>query len=298
MSQAPYRGPEAPPPPPPEGEEGAPVPSPLAALALTVSAWLVARLAFELVAMEGGLALGLAVGLTLGLGALGTVAARAVPAPAERRLGLTSPEPRSVVWLLLLLPLPLLLSELDNGMAAALGRPEPAAETAQPNGLDALEWGLLLVGLRPVLEEFFFRGVLLQGLVSALGRGRGAVLDAALFALLRGSFFGSAFAAASMGGQAFVLGLLLAGLRLASGSLVPGIALQALVAAVGLTVASWEAAPRIPGFNAPGAHTPPEVLAPALLAVGAGAVMVVRAARRAPPLPPVPRDPPRDGDDD
>ncbi|MDX1648880.1 MAG: CPBP family intramembrane glutamic endopeptidase [Myxococcota bacterium] len=286
MSQAPYRGPEAPPPPPPAGEEGAAVPSPLAALALTASAWLVARLALELVAAGGGIALGLAVGLTLGLGALGTVAARAVPPPADRRLGLAAPEPRSMGWLLLLLPLPLVLSELDNLVALGLGRPEPAAETAEADGLDAVEWGLLLVGLRPVLEEFFFRGVLLQGLVSALGRTRGVLVDAALFAVLRGSFFGSVFAAASMGGQAFVLGLLLAGLRLASGSLVPGIGLQAAVAAIGLTVASWGAAPRIPGFNAPGAHTPPEVLAPALLAVAAGAA----------PLPPIPREPPSEGD--
>ena len=278
---------------PPE-RGGTPVPSPFACLALTLGAWLVARLTLDLVAPGAGVAPGLAAGLTLGLGVLGTLAARKVPEPAERRLGLAAPEPRDFAWLILLLPLPLLLSELDNLVVAWLGRPE--SDPAEPgrDPLDTLTWGLVLVGLRPVLEEFFFRGVLLQGLVSGVGRWRGLLLDAWLFALYRAAFFGSAYAAASLGGQALVEGALLAALRLATGSLLPGMVLHGTLAALGLAAARWSGAPAVAGFNAPGAHTPPEILLPALLVVGLGSAGILRAVRRAPPLPPIARRVARD----
>lgn len=292
------RGPEAPPPPPPRGGEGSPVPSLSACIALTASACLLTWLALLVVAPETGAVPALALGVALGLGGLGTVAARAVPAPAERRLGLVAPDPRDLRGLLLLLPLPLVLSELDNVVALFLEKPAAAQASAAGaparDALATLEWSLLLVGLRPVVEEFFFRGVLLQGLVSAFGSARGVLLDALLFGALRAALWiASPYAAASLGAQAFVEGLVLALLRLATGSLVPGIALQALLAALGMAAVSWSGAPQVAGFNAEGAHTPPEILVPALLAVGAGAALLVRAARRAPPLPPIPREPPR-----
>lgn len=287
MRPAAPRGPAAAPPPPPAGEEGPPVPSPLAALALTACAALVVVLALGAVAPEAGGPAGMAVGLTLGLGALGTVAARSVPPPAEVRLGLVAPGLRALRWLLPLLPLPLVLSELDNAVAALLPRPAPEAFTPSP------ELVLLLVGLRPVLEEFFFRGVLLQGLVSALGPLRGALLDAALFAALRTLFAPTLAVAASVTATDFAAGLVLVALRLATGSILPGVLLQALAAGLTLAAVGWEGAPAIPGFNAPGAHSPPELVVPALLAVGAGCAALVRAARRAPPLPPVPREPAR-----
>jgi membrane protease YdiL (CAAX protease family) len=264
-------------------ETSAPVPRPRAALALTALAWSVMVLVTVLTTPAEGGVFGLALGLLLGFGGAGTLAARSVPPPAERRIGLVGFAPRLLLPLVLLVPMVLLASELDNWIAASFF---PAAETAaegaaRPDALATLEWVLFAVLLRPVLEEFFFRGVVQQGVVAALGPARGVLLTALLFSFVRTSVFGAdAYHAVSLGAQELGTGLLLGFVRLGSGSILACVLLQTALEGAGvLSLVLRESLP-IPGFNAGGAHTPAEWLFPAALSVGLGIRLLARAARR------------------
>ena len=179
--------------------------------------------------------------------------------------------------LALLVPAVLLASELDNWIAASFF---PAAKTAAegaagPDALATLEWVLFAVLLRPVLEEFFFRGVVQQGVVAALGPARGVLLTALLFSFVRTSVFGAdAYHAVSLGAQALLTGLLLGFVRLRSGSILSCVLLQTVLSLV------LREPLQIPGFNAEGAHTPLGWLLPAVLSVGLGITLLARAAQR------------------
>jgi len=296
---------------------GPPVPSPPGALVLTLGATALLWFALGLLGPDTGPTLALAVGTTLGFGVIGTLAARAVPPPADQRLGLRRPPWRAFAWVLLLVPALILLSELDNGIAARLERPAAAtagglegtsaetppagAETAPPaapvpdprDPLTLVEWALFAALLRPVLEEFFFRGVVQQGMVQAFGLGRGVLATALLFAAVRSTFgVGSAYTATTLASQGLVEGLVLGLLRAASGSLLPGIAWAAATSGLGIAAVAASDAVPIPGFNAEGSHTPPEWVALCALPVALGVGLAWRAARAAPPLPPVPPAPP------
>jgi membrane protease YdiL (CAAX protease family) len=221
---------------------------------------------------EGGV-FGLALGCLLGFGGAGTLAARGVPPPAERRIGLIGFAPRLLLPLALLAPFVLLASEIDNCIAAAFF---PAAKTAAseatgPDALATLEWVLFAVLLRPVLEEFFFRGVVQQGVVAALGPARGVLLTALLFAFVRTSLSGGdPYHAVSFGVQALSTGLLLGFVRLASGSILACVLLQTALEGAGVLSLVLRESLQIPGFNAEGAHTPLAWLVPAALSVGLG----------------------------
>jgi membrane protease YdiL (CAAX protease family) len=255
-----------------------PSPTPLGAVTLTGLAWGVMVLVAVVATPATGGSLGLALGSVLGLGGAGTLAARALPKPAERRIGLRSFAPRFLLPVLLLVPFVLLASELDNWIARLFPAAEPAAPGAPAlDGLATLELVLFAVLLRPVLEEFFFRGVLQQGVVAALGRARGVVLTAVLFGLVRASFgLFDPYRALSLGVQAFADGLLLGGLRLASGSILPGVLLQMLAGAAGFAALAWKDALPIPGFNTGSGHTPLVWLVPAALSVAAGVGTLVK----------------------
>jgi membrane protease YdiL (CAAX protease family) len=258
-----------------------PSPSPAGAVTLTGLAWGVMVLVAVIATPATGGTLGLALGSALGLGGAGTLAARALPKPAERRIGLRGFAPRLLLPMLLLLPSVLLASELDNWIARIFPAAEPAEAASEPAlGLAALELVLFAVLLRPVLEEFFFRGVIQQGVVAALGPGRGVALSALLFSLVRASFgLFDPYRALSLGAQAFAEGLLLGGLRLASGSILPGVLLQMLTAAAGFAALAGREALPIPGFNTGSGHTPLGWLAPAALSVALGVLLLVRSAR-------------------
>ena len=296
-------------------------PSPLGGLVLTLGAWALMMFVFAVLAPSAGGTLGLALGCTLGFGAVGTLAARSVPAPADQRLGLRGFRPAWLGAVLLLLPAVVLVSEIDNRVAAALGRadattlrgesptdpapggvtfPEAADDDAGPAGeappapragptpadplgalgvLGTLEWVLFAALLRPVLEEFFFRGVVQQGMVGQLGAAPGLLVTALLFAAVRASLgLGSPTLMSSLGAQALAEGLLCGLLRLATGSILPSILLQAGMAGLGVLALVAAAALAIPGFNATGAHTPAAWLFPCALSVAAGVAWLGRAA--------------------
>jgi membrane protease YdiL (CAAX protease family) len=157
-----------------------------------------------------------------------------------------------------------------------------APASAEAVRLATLEFAITTALLRPVLEEFFFRGVIQQGVVAQLGALGGVAYTAALFGLASGGLelpFGPD-RAVSAAVQAAFGGLLLGLLREASGSLLaPMIAASAYEAAGIASVVLLAGALPIPGYNAPGEHTPLAVLAPCAAAVALGAWLALRSAR-------------------
>jgi membrane protease YdiL (CAAX protease family) len=268
-------------------------PGPLDAVMLTLTALFAMALIVAIFAapteVPSGVALGL--GLVVGFGVTGTLAARRVPAPQPARLGLRGCSPGFVAVVLLLTPSALLASELDN-LCRVLLPPADAAEVtarvaerlSQQTPLDILETWVLTVGLVPVIEEWFFRGVVQQGLVARFGSIAGLATTALLFgvahAMPGGASAGSLLAMAS---SASLLGAMFGVARLASGSLLPAIGLHAAVNALGL--AGIDLVDRVPiaGFNAPGDHTPTAWLAGAAISTGIGLLISRALAARVPP---------------
>ena len=264
------------------------------ACALSALAWLLSVMASAPLLGWASPVTALAVGAVLGFGGIGTLVARRLPPPVDERLGLRGfPLAFLGVLVLLAVPTAILASELDNVVKALLpaaAEPgEPTGEPADPATADSPEataWILVeavivMVLLRPVVEEFFFRGVLLQGLAARHGAGAGiaiaAFLSAACEALLVIPSGSVVFA--SVGVQALFVGALLGGVRIATGSLLAPILLLAATRGFGgLSVALAERMP-IPGFNAPGDHTPAAFLLPALACAALGAILVRRAWR-------------------
>lgn len=255
-------------------EEPRPVPTAFGAVTLTFLALAAAIFFSAPLLVSVGYAVGLAVGMVAGYGGVGTLAARGIAPPADQRIGLRGFAPRHVLPLLLLLPAVLLASEIDNWvrpLVPAWTPPEGAPDAAPEELLPylAIELVIATVLLRPVLEEFFFRGVIQQGAVQALGRGGGVALTtfcyalgAAVFALPTGPE-----RAVSAVAQALFLGPLLSLLRLASGSVLAPILAHMGMALLGaLALAARDTLP-IPGFNTDAPHTPPTLLFPAALSI-------------------------------
>jgi membrane protease YdiL (CAAX protease family) len=265
-------------------EEG-PLPSPLGAALMTLLAFVLVLFGWILFAPATGHALGLALGLCLGFGGVGTLGARSLSGAAEERLGLRGFAPRFLLPMLLFLPALVLASELDNlvrPLFPALPLPEDAPPGPEALRLAALELAITSALLRPVVEEFFFRGVVQQGVVAHFGALGGVAYTAALFGLATGGIalpFGPD-RAASDAVQAAGLGLLLGLLRQASGSLLAPIVAACALEALGLaSVLLFADALPIAGYNAAGDHTPVSVLAPCAAAVALGAWLALRGAR-------------------
>jgi membrane protease YdiL (CAAX protease family) len=227
----------------------------------------------------------LGVALSLGLGVTGTLAARSVPPPQAERIGLRGFSARILPALILLVPVVLLASELDNVVRAFVPPPEAASPAAGPSDealggtLFALESAIVLVGIAPVVEEFFFRGVLQQGLIAVGGITRGVLGTALLYALGHGNLAGATgWLSATLG--ALATGIVLGYVRLASGSLLASILLSMSISAAGLAATNFEEVLPIPGFNAPGAHTPLPWLLPAAISVGLGLLLLGRERAR------------------
>ncbi len=263
-----------------------PFPSPLLAFGLTSLAlmgWLMGAILF----MGLGNAMAVGMGSVLGLGALGSVAARFVPTPSDVRLGF---RPLPLDWLLpilLLVPLVLWMSELDNWITFWAPHELPA-ETVERSPLVWVEAGIVSVLLAPLLQEFFFRGVLLQGVADSMRPLAACLFVGSLSALFAAAAFGNTPVALSALAQGVVTGTLFGVLRLASGSLFVPVALHAAMAAAGFLAVAYEESLPIPGFNAPGDHTPASWLIGAGLAITAGLVLLRQRWLEREPLPMLP----------
>jgi len=236
----------------------------------------------------------LGIGTVVGLGSAGAVGATSVPPPHGARVGLRGIALRHVLPLLLLLPVVLLASEVDNVVKALLPAPDVAqivadthAELPTDTELSLFETAIVAVGLVPVVEEWFFRGVVQQGLVANLGAAGGILVTSLLFALGHGALGGiSPEAWAAYVAQTLLLGLVLGYARHATGSLVASILLHMGVNGLGVLGMALPDLVAIPGYNAPGAHTPLAVLIPGCLAVALGLWLLSRETPE--PVPPLP----------
>lgn len=235
----------------------------------------------------------LGLGTAVGLGAAGALGATNIPPPHGPRVGLRALHARHLLPLLLLLPVALLASELDNVVRVFLPPPD-APQVAQQvldrlptgTGLALLETVVVVVGLVPLVEEWFFRGVLQQGLVASAGVRGGVFLTALLFAMGHGSPGVSPQSWAALVAQTLLLGLLLGFVRHQTGSILASVFLHVGVNGLGVLALALPGLIAIPGYNAPGAHTPVWLLLPSLVAVAAGVVLLAK--ETAPPIP----DPP------
>jgi len=275
-------------------------PGALSAFVITVAAIFLAAFVITLFGLQPDIG-ALGVGEAIGLGLVGTLAARRVPPPQPERLGLRGFDPHLLGYLVLLLPIVILVSELDNVIRALVPLPLPPDTTEASEALEAagafpgslslydkVQTAIVVVGIAPVVEEWLFRGVIQQGVVAQLGRFQGVLLAAALFAVVH--------TAPSLGGQtllspllgSLVLGLVFGALRLASGSILAPILLSAGINAVGLIALAFDQELPIAGFNAPGSHTGFAVLAVSVTAVAFGLAPVLRGAREAPVVIPIP----------
>jgi membrane protease YdiL (CAAX protease family) len=274
-------------------------PGPLAAVGLSFAAWLAAAVTITVLRNATGSGIGIAtlgVGEALGIGAVAAVAARRVPPPQPERIGLRGFSPLLLPSLLLLLPLTVVVSELMN-VAHTLFPPPDAQEVVRRTverldtgtALSALETAIVVVGIAPLVEEWLYRGVIQQGAVARLGKVGGVLLTACLFGL--GHLEPSLSAASTLAGFAanLPLGIALGCVRLATGSVFASMAVHAGYNGLGLLALALAVRFPVPGFNAPGAHTPTEVLAPCSLAVALGFALVLRGARAAPRALPIPR---------
>jgi membrane protease YdiL (CAAX protease family) len=220
-----------------------------------------------------GLASLVAYGLAFAIGA------PRVPAPPGPNLGFRAAPTQAWLAVPFLVSVVLLASEVDN-VAKLLAPPPPElAEGKPPEGLaTVLEWMLVFALVIPVIEEVFFRGLLLPGLRSAWGPVGGvgfmALLNGAAASLAAGPW-----ALAYATPVAAVLGVL----RLCSASILPGLLLNVSIGFVAVLAA--RRAFGIPGFDdTSAAHTPLGYLLPAAFLVGIGLRLCRAAGRVATPV--------------
>jgi len=112
--------------------------------------------------------------------------------------------------------------------------------------------------------------VLQQGLVASMGAVGGILVTALLFAFGHGAGL-SPQAWAALVAQTLVLGIAFGYARHRTGSLLASILLHIGVNGMGVAAMAAPLVITVPGYNAPGAHTPLLVLLPAIVSVAVGA---------------------------
>jgi membrane protease YdiL (CAAX protease family) len=270
--------------------DGGPYPDPRGALLLTLGAILATGLVGVFFFGLGAMA-AIGIGHAIAVGAIATLAAKRVAEPQADRIGLRGFDPHSLPILLCLVPAVLLASELDN-FATEWSTPQaeiterfeiesPARdefETAAPEEADPQTsetpeidldidfdlsdpWTLaqalvIYVGIAPVIEEFFFRGVLQQGIIARLGLNRGVAFVALLYTLfhLPAMPVLSRFLLGVV--SSFAMGCLLGIARVATGSVLGPILLASSWAAIGILSMALEDRLPLPGMNVDGTHLP------------------------------------------
>lgn len=270
-------------------------PSPFQAALLVLLGVFVASLIAVLLAEPTSPTTAVGLGTVFGLGTAALLGASHVPPPHAERLGLRSLRPAQLAALTLLLPVALLVAELDPLLSTWLPAPDAAAleqsiREALPTDekLGLVETVVVAVGLAPLVEEWLFRGVIQQGLVAHLGVAGGIFVTALLFALGHGGEGISAQSWTAVVAKIFVLGLALGWVRHVTCSLFAAILLHAGVNGLGVLALAFDETP--PG--AAEGHLPLAVLAGAALSVALGGWWL----RRLPPAPALP-NPPASGAD-
>ena len=242
----------------------------LAVVASTMSQW-----------VDPIAAIGLATALVLG--GLCALLSRFIPEPHEERIGLRGIASKYWLPLLLLVPSILLSSEIDNIARSLLPPPDMAAMATRRaerivtnNWIAGLETFVVVACLVPILEEWFFRGIVQQGMVKRFGSFGGVTATAFLFALAHGSPGISVQAWVVATSATLLSGMLLGWVRICTGSLLATILLHAAYNGVGVVALRLAEHVPIAGFNAPGSHTPAFYLISATISVVIGLTWITR----------------------
>jgi membrane protease YdiL (CAAX protease family) len=284
----------------PPTEELRHYPGPLSSIGITFGAVIAAGIVASMFGRQPDFG-AIGVGQVVGFGLVAILATQNIPEPHAERLGLRGFDPQFIWVLVLLLPSLFLMSEADNIIRDLMPPPPPIDPEIEreleshplfaPSFYGEIQRFIVVVGLAPVMEEWLFRGVIQQGLMGSLGRFRGLVLTAMLFALCRLVPGLPPSTLVSFLMVSLATGLLLGCVRIATGSLFAVILLHtgfnAVSWAAGFYAEDWP----IDGFNVPDSHTSFQILAPALIATGYGLMALKRALKEAPPDPPL--HPPR-----
>ena len=282
-------------------------PGPFAAVWLSLLALFSTSLMFTLFGEELDFISAIGLAQTLGLGGVALLAARRVPPPHVERMGLRGFPLERLPALLCLLPVVILIKEFDNAigvlMPASPAVLELQAELAELTRIDsayaAAQTVIVAVGISPLVEGFFFFGVLLQGLVAKMGRVRGVFVTAVLYSIVHFPASGAPGSDALVPlASGLTVGALLALARLGSGSLLAAVGLSGAIAAVYLAAAELSDGLAITGFNAPGEHISLALVVPSAVAVLYGVRVLLRFAAQAEIAPPVPAPMPREDDED
>ena len=281
-------------------------PGPFAAVWLSILALFSTSLMFTLFGEELDFISAIGLAQTFGLGGIALLAARRVPPPHVERMGLRGFPMDRLPPLLCLLPVVILIKELDNYVGVLLPASpavlELQAELAELTRIDstyaAAQTVIVAVGISPLVEGFFFFGVLLQGLVARMGRTRGVFLTAILYSVVHFPASGAPGSDALVPlASGLTVGALLAIARLGSGSLLAVVGLSGAIAAVYLAAAEFNSGLAIPGFNAPGEHISALVVVPSAIAVLYAVRVLLRFAAQSDIAPPVPDPTPREEDE-
>ncbi len=268
-------------------------PGPLAALGITFGAVFAAGLVAGLFGPTINFG-AIGVGQVVGFGLVAIYATQRIPEPHAERLGLRGFDRDMLPVLVLLLPSVFLFSELDNVLRDWFP-PVPVGLDAEVESnplFDATLYGelqrfIVIVGLAPVMEEWLFRGVIQQGLTGSLGRWRGLILTAFLFAICRIVPGLPPSTLLSFLLVSFATGLLLGCVRVATGSLLAAIVLHTGFNLLGWGAAFYADSLAIEGFNVPNSHTSFQLLLASLVASGFALQALVRALQAAPTDPPL-----------
>jgi hypothetical protein len=176
---------------------------------------------------------------------------------------------------------------IDEAAAEAAGDDAVVPILADPpRGWVLLQLAIVRLGISPVVQGFLFFGVILQGVVTWLGRARGLVLTGCLYSLIHAfgqagadpGVFQTVAAIVSFIGVGVVLGVV----RLATGSVIAPILLDTAFKAVALFAMTSPDLFAVRGYNVgPDQHTPLVVLVPSLAAVAWGLRAMTRRDRGA-----------------
>jgi membrane protease YdiL (CAAX protease family) len=185
----------------------------------------------------------------------------------------------------------------DRALEAEATEPADGLEIEGPIFDPSDPWSLLsafivMVGISPVVEEFLFRGVIQQGLVSRMGMMKGVTMVALLWTLLRPAPLNgfTRFLAAAV--ASFGLGWALGIVRLATRSILGSILLASSWAAIGLGALALEDRLPLPGLNVEGTHLPVSVTLACVALVAWAGRETLREARQHFPDDQAPAPPP------
>ena len=262
-------------------------PSLLSAILLTIVAF-ATTIVWHLVALDlVHPAVAGALAIAAGPGLVGVLAVHQIQPPRGKRLGIRGFPPRFVLPIALLLPVIVVGMEVQALVRMAFAAPGAAGVYEGIPGLINSDSAsrliisfFLFAVFFPVMVEWFFRGVVQQGLAERFGALNGILLTATFYALALTGLRSSLSTWVAMAITTFGWGVVFGLLRTLTGSLLAPILLHAGLNFIWvLGIALSESAP-VQAFTIPGKHVPIVPLIPSILSVAAGLFLIRLAARQ------------------